>query len=127
MSCMTLKFLLQPIVENAIIHGFEDLTDQGTLKISIQKKGGRIIYDVTDNGKGMNQETIRKVLYSEEYSSKKKFSKIGLYNVNKRIKLEFGETYGVEIMAEAQKYSRVHVEIPAILETGEEQNEDSHS
>ena len=127
LNCMTLKFLLQPIVENAIIHGFEDLTDQGTIKICIKKRDDRIIYDVTDNGKGMDKETIRKVLYSEEYSSKKKFSKIGLYNVNKRIKLEFGETYGVEIMTEAQKYSRVHVEIPAILETGEEQNEDSHS
>ncbi len=127
LSCMTLKFLLQPIVENAIIHGFEDLSDHGTIVISIAKKDNRIIYDVTDNGKGMDPETIRKVLYSEEYSSKKKFSKIGLYNVNKRIKLEFGETYGVEIMAEAQKYSRVHVEIPVIIETGEEQNEDSHS
>lgn len=127
LSCMTLKFLLQPIVENAIIHGFEDLSDQGTIVISIAKKDNRIIYDVTDNGKGMDPETIRKVLHNEEYSSKKKFSKIGLYNVNKRIKLEFGEAYGVEIMAEAQKYSRVHVEIPVIIETGEEQNEDSHS
>ncbi len=127
LRCMTLKFLLQPIVENAIIHGFEELSDNGTIIISIAKKEDRIIYDVIDNGKGMDPETIRKVLYSEEYSSKKKFSKIGLYNVNKRIKLEFGETYGVEIMAEAQKYSRVHVEIPVIIETGEEQNEDSHS
>lgn len=127
LRCMTLKFLLQPIVENSIIHGFEDLPDDGTIKISIEKKDDRIIYDVIDNGKGMDQETIRKVLYSEEYSSKKKFSKIGLYNVNKRIKLEFGETYGVEIIAEARKYSRVHVEIPVILEKGEEHNEDSHS
>ena len=127
LKCMTLKFLLQPIVENAIIHGFEDLADNCIIKISIVKQGDRIIYDVTDNGKGMDQETIKKVLYSEEYSSKKKFSKIGLYNVNKRIKLEFGETYGVEIRSETQKYSRVHVEIPAIVETGEEQNEDSHS
>ncbi len=124
LKCMTLKFLLQPIVENAIIHGFEDLSGNGVINITIVKKDDRIIYDVIDNGKGIDQETIRKILYSEEYSSKKKFSKIGLYNVNKRIKLEFGESYGVEIPEETGKNSRVHVEIPAIL-TREEQNENS--
>ncbi len=125
LKCMTLKFLLQPIVENAIIHGFEDLSGNGVINITIVKKDDRIIYDVIDNGKGIDQETIRKILYSEEYSSKKKFSKIGLYNVNKRIKLEFGESYGVEIPEETGKNSRVHVEIPAIYVTREEQNENS--
>ena len=125
LKCMTLKFLLQPIVENAIIHGFEDLSGNGVINITIVKKDDRIIYDVIDNGKGIDQETIRKILYSEEYSSKKKFSKIGLYNVNKRIKLEFGESYGVEIPEETGKNSRVHVEIPAIYVTREEKNENS--
>lgn len=126
-KCMTLKFLLQPIVENAIIHGFEDLSDKGNITISIVKKDNRIIYDVTDNGKGMDQETIRKVLYREEHNFKKRFSKIGLYNVNKRIKLEFGDTYGVQILEHNQKYSRVHVEIPVIVQAEEEKDEDSHS
>ncbi|EPR14048.1 sensor histidine kinase [Ruminiclostridium papyrosolvens] len=125
LECMTLKFLLQPIVENAIIHGFEDLSGNGIINITIVRNDDRIIYDVIDNGKGIDRETVRKILYSEEYSSKKKFSKIGLYNVNKRIKLEFGESYGVEILAEDGENSRVHVEIPAILITGEEKNEDS--
>ena len=61
----TLKFLLQPIVENSIYHGFNKMTQSCAIKINISRKGDRILYEVIDNGKGMSREKIRQALKEE--------------------------------------------------------------
>ena len=109
----TLKFLLQPIVENSIYHGFNKMTQSCAIKINISRKGDRILYEVIDNGKGMSEEKIRQALKEERSENSHSFNKIGLYNVNKRIQYTFGGDYGVKIDSELGRYTRVLVEIPA--------------
>jgi len=110
----TLKFILQPIVENAIIHGFGDSQIQGKIKVKVALKNNTIDYIIEDNGKGMSEETIKRALMVEDDGSEKKFNKIGLYNVNKRIKLEFGEQYGLNIISQVGKYTKVIMKTPII-------------
>lgn len=109
----TLKFLLQPIVENSIYHGFSSMVRQCTVQINITRKEDRILYEVIDNGKGMSKEKIRQALEEDHPLNSHSFNKIGLYNVNKRIQYIFGEEYGIQIDSEPGKYTRVIVEIPA--------------
>lgn len=109
----TLKFLLQPIVENSIYHGFSSMIRQCTVQINITRKEDRILYEVIDNGKGMSKEKIRQALEEDHPLNSHSFNKIGLYNVNKRIQYIFGEEYGIQIDSEPGKYTRVIVEIPA--------------
>lgn len=109
----TLKFLLQPIVENSIYHGFSSMIRQCTVQINITRKEDRILYEVIDNGKGMSKEKIRQALEEDHPLNFHSFNKIGLYNVNKRIQYIFGEEYGIQIDSEPGKYTRVIVEIPA--------------
>ena len=111
--CETLKFLLQPIVENSIYHGFSSMVRQCTVQINITRKEDRILYEVIDNGKGMSKEKIRQALEEDHPLNSHSFNKIGLYNVNKRIQYIFGEEYGIQIDSEPGKYTRVIVEIPA--------------
>lgn len=87
------KFTLQPIVENSIIHG-----NRFPLHIAITARveAKDLIVEISDNGVGMQEETIRMV--KEQMSQPHaKFSGIGIRNVNERIKLEFGDRYGVAI------------------------------
>ena len=109
----TLKFLLQPIVENSIYHGFSSMVRQCTVQINITRKEDSILYEVIDNGKGMSKEKIRQALEEDHPLNSHSFNKIGLYNVNKRIQYIFGEEYGIQIDSEPGKYTRVIVEIPA--------------
>ncbi|WP_404660427.1 cache domain-containing sensor histidine kinase [Haloimpatiens myeolchijeotgali] len=79
-----LKLLVQPIVENALIHGLEPKIGKGTLQIKVYKNKEDICIDVIDNGVGVKDNVT---------STKS----IGMSNVNKRIKLQYGEQYGVNI------------------------------
>ncbi len=110
----TLKFVLQPIVENAILHGFDDLEQNAWITIKIIKKSDKIFYDITDNGKGIEQSRIEEIFTPDFSLSNKKFNKIGIYNVNERIKLTFGYEFGITIQSEISKFTNIHIEIPAI-------------
>ncbi|MDF2670526.1 MAG: hypothetical protein K0R67_2832 [Paenibacillus sp.] len=91
MDAEIVKFTLQPIVENSIIHGNRFPLH---IRISARVQHSELILDISDNGVGMGEEAIRMV---EEQMNQPhaKFSGIGIRNVNERIKLEFGERYGV--------------------------------
>ena len=113
----TIGFILQPIVENAIFHGIEpkvqrNLIELGTIKVSIKKIKDQIQFIVEDNGVGMEQDSIQSYLNSDD--GPKKSGNIGIRNVNKRIKLSFGEAYGIKIQSELNEGSRVIINIPLI-------------
>ena len=113
-TCGTLRFLLQPVVENAVLHGFSEFKSScASLTVDIRREDGRIVYEVTDNGKGMTQEQIHMALESEHPANPLSFNKIGLYNVHKRIQYTFGSQYGIRIDSRPGEYTRVQVEIPA--------------
>ncbi len=114
MELYTLKFILQPLVENAIIHGLDSGITEGKLKISGKRDGNVVLFTVSDNGKGIPAKKIALLLNAERNSDSRRFSSIGLSNVNERIKLNFGEVYGLEIQSIEQKGTEVLVRIPVV-------------
>lgn len=109
----TLKLILQPIVENAIYHGVEQLYDEGIIKITVSVDGETILFQVTDNGYGIKPDILKDILNRKE-SEKAGHGGVGLKNVNERIKLFFGEQYGIEIFSTLDVGTTVNIRIPII-------------
>ncbi|MGI6161816.1 MAG: cache domain-containing sensor histidine kinase [Christensenellales bacterium] len=109
-------FVLQPIVENSIYHGLLDGSNEhGIIRISISEHKGDIIISVFDNGKGVPAENLKYVL--EQPADKNDiFMGIALRNINKRIKLSFGEKYGLKISSKQGEWTRVDMRIPKVEE-----------
>lgn len=110
----TLKFLLQPVIENAIFHGIEGVERKGLLKISIYKKDEVIIFEVEDNGKGMSKDTLDSIFKEENDVVHNRFNSIGIQNIQKRIVLHFGEKYGILIKSIDNQGTLVTIVIPAL-------------
>ncbi|WP_423334949.1 sensor histidine kinase [Neobacillus sp. 19] len=108
------KLIVQPLVENALIHGFKN-QEAGVLNIIIEKDQSDICIIVTDNGMGMEDELVKRIneelTYKDTYSALKS---IGLLNVNQRIKSEFGEAYGLKLISKIQKGTSVIITLPSI-------------
>lgn len=119
---LIMKLLLQPVVENALIHGIEPMKGKGRIEISGRKDGGNIEFIIRDNGLGMDEESLKSVLSDKNFKSKQ-FSGIGLKNVNERIKLHFGGDYGLQINSCLNVGTTVTVKIPAIVEKDYKQDE----
>lgn len=106
------KITLQPIIENAIYHGIDRMVDEGKINIGIHKKGDRIIFTVEDNGVGMTEEQCEEILHKDAGDR----VGIGIKNVNDRIKIYFGEEYGLTIQSELDEGTRVTISMPKITE-----------
>ena len=98
------KITLQPIIENAIYHGINRMVDEGEIRIRIYGEGDDIVFSVSDNGVGMSKEQCGSILKSEPGDQ----TGIGIKNVNDRIKIYFGEEYGITIESEPE-IGRAHV------------------
>lgn len=110
----TMKLILQPIVENAIYHGIEYMDDEGLIKISAAIMENKILFEVRDNGLGIDPDTLKSIL-SEETKSKDG-SGIGLKNVHERLSIGFGKEYGLKIESEPDEGTNVKVWVPIIKE-----------
>ncbi len=113
------RFTLQPLLENAIFHGIEPTGNAGSISLRIHKLSTGIIeIDLTDNGRGMDAEQIKEILYQDENDEQKSksgsglFKSMGILNVQKRIKYEYGSQYGLSIVSEKNKYTTVKIDIP---------------
>ncbi|MFP4442248.1 MAG: sensor histidine kinase [Spirochaetia bacterium] len=104
-----LNLIIQPIVENAVIHGIHD--GDGDIFITAVEEGGIIIFKIKDTGKGMDQEKLDLLLRSLHLTSTSSDS--GLSNVQKRISLFYGTAYGIEIESRAGMGTTVIVRIPS--------------
>ena len=89
------KLILQPLVENSIEHGFEYLSQGGIIKIRGYQEDGNIILTVSDNGAGLNFLSIEDLNALANSEPQELTSSFGIYNTNKRIKLYYGESYGL--------------------------------
>lgn len=99
------KLFLQPFVENAIVHAFENYQEDGEIRLDAELDGDDIIFCVEDNGCGIHQEKIQGIL-------SQKTSSIGVRNTNKRLQMLYGETYGVSISSQIGEGTRVFIRIP---------------
>ena len=111
-DCQILRFSLQPIVENAIFHGIEP-QGFGNINIDIKHYGDNdIIITITDDGIGMTDNQIEQTLSGTDASSSAFFQKIGISNVNSRIKYSYGDNYGLSINSEIGKFTKVTIISP---------------
>ncbi|WP_189018094.1 cache domain-containing sensor histidine kinase [Paenibacillus marchantiophytorum] len=106
-----LKFILQPIVENAIIHGLDEQADHNKIVITAKRFEGHIQINIVDNGKGMSPNKVQQLLDTPNIA-KQRLSNIGISNVNERIKLHFGEAYGITIQSEVGRGTSVSLIMP---------------
>lgn len=110
----SLKLMLQPLVENAIYHGMEFMDGDGLIRIKAWREGESLFFSIEDNGLGMRKDMVDSILYNENRVPSKKGSGIGVRNVNERIKLYFGDEYGLSIDSEPDEGTRITLRLPAI-------------
>jgi two-component system sensor histidine kinase YesM len=87
--CVVSRFILQPLIENCLIHGFDDMESGGEITIRSGISGDTLCLEVINNGKYMDRETLDKVNRGMEQD--RPFSSIGINNIRERIQLQFGE------------------------------------
>ncbi|MGG1519617.1 sensor histidine kinase [Paenibacillus oryzisoli] len=106
-----LKLMLQPLVENAIIHGISSSAHEGLVQIRIYAESNELRIEVRDNGKGMTREQID-ALFEEQKNTR--FSGMGVRNVHERIVRLFGVPYGVFLESEPEAYTTVQIRFPRL-------------
>ena len=114
------KLVIQPILENAIYYGVGNMDEDedGRIIVSGEKKEEDILITIEDNGMGMPEEVLEKIL-TDNSKVPKHGSGVGVINVHSRIRLMFGEKYGLSIESEPDEGTRVTIRIPAIPYTPE--------
>ena len=107
------KFTIQPILENAINHGLRKGSYDNYIKITIKEIDEGIEINIEDNGNGISEEAISKIKDGLEKNIQKPNS-IGLMNINCRLKLKFGEQYGIYINSRMNEGTTVSIKIPVL-------------
>jgi sensor histidine kinase YesM len=102
-----LKLVLQPFVENALLHGLHVLKDHINLIISVEREEGTLVWKVIDDGVGIPQDQIPRL--DEDDSAQAGY---GIANVHRRIRMYFGEEYGVTIWSEEGVGTAVMIRMP---------------
>lgn len=110
----SLKLIVQPILENAIYHGMASAEDDGEITVTARREGDDLIIDVADNGVGMRPEVSASLLDENRPDIRTSGSGIGVRNVHQRIRLTFGERYGLTILSEPDEGTTVRIRLPAL-------------
>lgn len=111
-----LKLTLQPIVENAIYHGLEVTEHGGTIVIEVRKMKESLQITISDDGVGMKEAKLQEI--KSTLAGKTKGESIGIINVHERIKLYFGDEYGIEVDSTLGKGTKVIIHFPLIVQQG---------
>lgn len=108
-----LPLTLLPLIENAVLHGLETKQNTGHIQVDIQREGDKLHIVVSDNGSGMDEETLDALLERMHTKGGDMQGKsIGLYNVYQRIKLCYGDDYGMSIHSQLGEWTRIDMLIP---------------
>lgn len=120
------RLILQPVVENSITHGFEELAEElGKIEVSVYRKDGFLCLSVWDNGRGMSREEIELVLKGRPREENNNTS-IGLENVQARVRLNFGAAAGLELDSEPDRFTRATLKLPLTACTRKEKDHDTN-
>lgn len=113
-QCRVLKFILQPIVENAVFYGIKRLSqyERGIISISAYEENGNLSISVKDNGPGMTPEKIAELYNNMKEEDILKEQHIGLCNVNNRLKLFYGDEYGVKLIESDSDGTLIKISLP---------------
>ena len=108
------KITLQPIIENAILHGLDLMVEEGRIRVYVGQEGDDILFRVEDNGVGMSPEQVRAILDEDSQDR----TGIGIKNVNDRLRIYFGRQYGLRITSEPDVGTCVELRMPKVKEAG---------
>lgn len=124
-NCYVCKLMLQPILENSIIHGFSHLTKGGILWVGGKKQDDTLVITIQDNGSGIPADTLADVqqLLNRE-TSVEADAHIGIANVHRRIQLHWGKKYGVSVFSQEDCGTRVVLTLPLITQLNESMPEE---
>lgn len=113
-KCKIPKLTLQPIIENAIIHGIEKKIGDGTVTIRLQLTEKRLLITISDNGVGINRESLDRINRNmiDRSVTSKDGRGIAISNVNNRFKILFGEEYGVNVFSTVGVGTDVEITLP---------------
>ncbi len=115
-SCFVMKMLIQPLLENAILHGIREIEGQGRIRIAARRQTDRLEIEVADNGVGISPDTLAALWQPEEHQHKG-FQCIGIRNVHDRIRLYHGDSYGLTITSAPGQGATVTCTLPIITES----------
>ncbi len=110
----TLKLILQPLIENSIYHGIEYMVDKGYIKISACISNGKLLYEISDDGLGIEPEKLKHLLAYKEKDNAG--SGVGVKNVHERIQLTYGTEFGLEIQSEIEEGTTIKIWLPLTKE-----------
>ncbi len=126
--CRLPKLTLQPLLENSIVHGVEVKMGKGHLTIKLEKTKKRLIISVSDDGAGMDEETLAKLNaklrnpYALPREQEEKRGGLALPNVDERIRLLFGDEYGIHVFSAIGEGTTVALSLPAVTSDREIKN-----
>lgn len=109
---MILPLIIQPVVENAFVHGIESSKANGSIDVHIYYCGEYVYIDVSDNGVGITPETLKQLEKKLSENDTESGKSIGLTNVNKRIQMSFGEIYGISVTSKEGEGTSVRIMLP---------------
>ncbi|HOJ09523.1 MAG TPA: histidine kinase [Clostridiales bacterium] len=117
-KCKILKFIVQPLVENALYHGLAEKNYNGEIKIEIAEENENVIVTISDNGAGMTVEKLREIeeMCSGLLENSQSLKGIGIRNVDHRVKLYFGVKYGLKIQSKIGSGTSAILRLPKIGE-----------
>lgn len=122
LHCLCNKITLQPIIENAIVHGLDLMVDAGHIEITVRPDGGDILLIVADDGIGMEPEQVAALLQNEPSDR----TGIGVKNVNDRLRIYFGPGYGLSITSAPYEGTTVTIRTPRVPEDREGEYDKNH-
>lgn len=114
-GCMVPPLILQPLVENAIFHGLEAKSEGGTVIIESAMQGEHLLLTITDDGAGMDGETLEQVHKNCRENVVKDGRSIGMSNVHNRIRLNYGDGYGLKLESARGIGTTVTLLLPAVV------------
>ena len=107
------RISIQPLVENALNHGLRNKRGEKKVQIQIKRKEENVVISVRDNGMGMDAAKINENLQKNEMIQTEKGNSVGLYNINARIKILYGDQYGIHVESVQGEGSSVFIVLPA--------------
>lgn len=115
MDAKVLPLIIQPFVENAFVHGLESSEDGGSLTVHVSRDVGVIVVTVEDDGVGMDYYELGKLRYAINSGEAAEKGHIGVSNVNQRLKLQYGEQYGVTVDSKKNIGTKITISMPLLF------------
>ena len=108
------KLTLQPILENSVLHGMTNYQSKGRIHIAVREEKEHLVFTVEDNGQGISEAKLHTLLLNIDQKQAVSSDSFGLSNINRRLKMFFGDLYSIKIESQLGMYTRITLSIPKI-------------